>query len=262
MPMHDWTRVPAGVFHAFHNTWIGELQKALNAGLLPRDHYALGEQQSGGIGPDVITLRVNDNPAGNDDGSDTGRPREPVGGDEGGRAIALAESPPKVSMTQDAAEDIHFYLARQRPIVIRHVSGDRVVALIEIVSPANKHTRARVDGFIEKIAAALRGGIHVMIIDPLPPGRFDPSGMHGEVWRGLMAGEFESPTGKPLTLVSYAVRPTTTAFVEPLAVGMELIDMPLFLTPERYVPVPLEATYNSAWTGVPQRWRGVIETGT
>jgi hypothetical protein len=42
-------------------------------------------------------------------------------------------------------------------------------------------------------------------------------------------------------------------------VGTNLIDMPLFLTPELYVPVPLEATYNQSWSGVPQRWRGVIE---
>ena len=48
MPMHDWTRVPAGIFHAFHNTWIGDLQKALNDHRLPPEYYALGEQRSGG----------------------------------------------------------------------------------------------------------------------------------------------------------------------------------------------------------------------
>ncbi len=26
MPLHDWTTVYAGEFHAFHNVWIGELQ--------------------------------------------------------------------------------------------------------------------------------------------------------------------------------------------------------------------------------------------
>ena len=83
--------------------------------------------------------------------------------------------------------------------------------------------------------------------------------LHGEIWRRLMAGSFEGPPDRPLTLVSYAVRSTVTAFVEPLSVGAQLIDMPLFLTPELYVPVPLEASYNQAWSGVPQRWRGVIE---
>jgi hypothetical protein len=35
--------------------------------------------------------------------------------------------------------------------------------------------------------------------------------------------------------------------------------MPLFLTPERYVNVPLEETYLGAYEGVPQRWKRVIE---
>ena len=257
MPMHDWTRVPAGVFHAFHNSWIGELQKALNSGLLPSDHYALGEQQAGNIGPDVITLHAQEDHADYDAASGDPFPSDEGNGSD--RAIALAETPPRVSMTQDAAEDIGFYLARQRTIVIRHISGDRVVALLEIVSPANKHARRPLDDFIDKIAAALRDGVHVTVIDPLPPGRFDSDGIHGEVWRRLMAGEFEAPADKPLTLVSYAVRQTVTAFVEPTSVGTKLIDMPLFLTSERYIPVPLEETYDFAWSGVPQRWRRVID---
>ena len=190
-----------------------------------------------------------------------GNPSIPDGSGHGG-AVALVDHPPNVSMIQDAGEDLHFYLARQRTIVIRHVSGDRVVALLEIVSPANKHSGPRLDDFIDKVIAALRDGIHVMIVDPLPPGRFDPDGMHGEIWRRLMPGNFEAPPGKPLTLVSYAVSSTVTAFIEPLSVGTTLIDMPLFLTPEVYVPVPLEATYDRAWSGVPQRWRGVIEETT
>ncbi len=41
MPIHDWTRVDAGLFHAFHYHWIGNLCDALNAGALPRDYFAL-----------------------------------------------------------------------------------------------------------------------------------------------------------------------------------------------------------------------------
>ncbi len=29
MPVHDWTRVEAGIFHAFHLAWTGGLQNAL-----------------------------------------------------------------------------------------------------------------------------------------------------------------------------------------------------------------------------------------
>jgi hypothetical protein len=44
MPIHDWTRVDAGIFHAFHHEWITDLSRALNRGLLPSDYYALPEQ--------------------------------------------------------------------------------------------------------------------------------------------------------------------------------------------------------------------------
>ncbi len=258
MPMHNWTRVPAGVFHAFHNTWIGDLQKALNNSLLPNDYYALGEQQAGDIGPDVLTLQTHQDRS--EDTRCAGTDSVPdIEAGSKDRSIVLAEAPPKVSLTQEASDDIYFYLTRQRTIVIRHVSGDRVVAILEIISPANKRSRSQLDDFVDKVAAALRDGIHVMIIDTLPPGRCDPNGIHGAIWSRLLAGDFEAPSDKPLTLVSYAVSSTIKAFVEPMSVGMALIDMPLFISPTRYVPVPLEETYDRAWSGVPQRWRNVIE---
>lgn len=57
MPIHDWTKVDAGIFHAFHHGWIEELARALNRGLLPADYYALPEQHAAGFGPDVLTLQ-------------------------------------------------------------------------------------------------------------------------------------------------------------------------------------------------------------
>jgi hypothetical protein len=251
MPMHDWTRVSAGVFHAFHNTWIGDLQKALNDHRLPPDYYALGEQQAGDIGPDVLTLHSEREPSEDDELS---RRND----DANGGMVAVTEAPPRVSITQDA-EDPAFYLARQRHVVIRHASGDRVVAIIEIVSPANKHTLRALDDFVDKVVATLEDGVHVLIIDPLPPTSRDPDGIHGAVWERLMAGSYQTPEERPLTLASYAARRTITAYVEPICVGSPLIDMPLFLRPEHYIPVPLEMTYTSAWSGVPERWRRVIE---
>ena len=37
-------------------------------------------------------------------------------------------------------------------------------------------------------------------------------------------------------------------------------EMPLFLTPEVYVPLPLEASYQSAWEAVPSYWQHVLTT--
>src|ERR1700728_5426653 len=57
MPMHDWTMVEAGIFHAFHHRWISAISDTLNAGVLPPEYYALPEQQAAGFGPDVLTLQ-------------------------------------------------------------------------------------------------------------------------------------------------------------------------------------------------------------
>src|SRR5712692_9855684 len=57
MPVHDWTRVDAGIFHHFHHDWITEIARALNRVLLPADYYALAEQHAAGFGPDVLTLQ-------------------------------------------------------------------------------------------------------------------------------------------------------------------------------------------------------------
>src|SRR5713101_4969806 len=64
MPIHDWTRVEAGIFHAFHHEWISEIGRALNRGLLPAEYYALPEQIAAGFGPDVLTLQ-DQRPGGN-----------------------------------------------------------------------------------------------------------------------------------------------------------------------------------------------------
>jgi len=55
MPMHDWTRVDAGIYHAFHHEWISEIHRAVMK-RLPEDYYSLPEQQAAGFGPDVLTL--------------------------------------------------------------------------------------------------------------------------------------------------------------------------------------------------------------
>ncbi|MBW3596980.1 MAG: DUF4058 family protein [Planctomycetes bacterium] len=249
MPIHDWTRVTAGVFHDFQNAWITELRNALNGGVLPERYYALGEQRAGEIGPDVLALHV-------DDSEDAGAPSSGSEDDRG--MVAVAEVPPRVSISQEAV-DAAYYASMQRSIVVRHATGDRIVAMIEIVSPANKHGRDPVQEFVRKVTAALREGVHVMVIDPLPPTRHDPAGMHEAIWATVAAMDYEPPEGMPLTLASYCAREMIGAYVEPIQVGSVLIDMPLFLTRDHYVNTPLENTYMAAWQGVPHRWRRVIE---
>ena len=103
-----------------------------------------------------------------------------------------------------------------------------------------------------------------MVIDLFPPGPHDPQGLHGAVWAevdAIEAAEYQQPTEKPLTLVAYEAKRAPTAYVEPIAMGTELPNMPLFLQAGWYISVPLNDTYQQAWRGVPERWRRVIEAG-
>ena len=45
--------------------------------------------------------------------------------------------------------------------------------------------------------------------------------------------------------------PTKTAYIEPVAVGERLPEMPLFLHDEWHVPAPLEEAYQTAWGVMP-----------
>ena len=246
MPIHDWTRVDAGIFHHFHHGWIEEIGRALNRGLLPPDFYAMAEQITGHLGPDVLTLRV---PRVGPTAA-----RTPHVGERGG-GVAVAEVPPRVRFHATAEADV--YASKAKSVVVRHRSNHQVIAMVEILSPGNKGNRRTLDAFVSKAEDALAAGIHLLLVDLFPPGPRDPQGIHRAVW-GDRGDEFAMPPDKPLTCVAYVGGPMPEAFIEPVAVGDALPDMPLFLTPDVYVPVPLEATYRSAWEAVPGVWRDVL----
>jgi hypothetical protein len=247
MPVHDWTRVDAGIFHHFHHEWITELARALNRGILPADYYALAEQHAAGFGPDVLTLQGDRN----GDAGDSAGPTHVSGG--GGVLLA----PPKLQPT--AETDMAFYRRKQSAIAVRHVSGDDIVAMVEVVSPGNKSSVNPLRAFVEKAATLLDKHIHLLILDVLPPGRRDPQGIHGAIWDEVANQPYTIPPDKPLTLAAYECALTTRAYVRHVAVGDMLVDMPLFLEPQKAVEVPLEATYQAAFAAVPRRWQRVLE---
>jgi hypothetical protein len=252
MGVHNWTRIEAGLFHDFHVAWIAELRSALNEGLLPGGYYALAEQQAGERTPDVLTLHSAPLLP---DAAESGNGNFPSTG-----GTAVAEIPPRVRLRRT----VHPSAARlRRSIAIRHVSGHRLVALIEIVSPANKDRPSSMDDFCNKTVEALDAGVSVLIIDLFPPGRHDPNGIHGGILEGLSAQPVspqECPsTQEPITLVTYVGPPPVNVYLEQASVGGPLPDMPLFLDSEHYVNVPLEPSYESAYRGFPAYWRDVLE---
>ena len=98
-----------------------------------------------------------------------------------------------------------------------------------------------------------------MLVDLFPPSSRDPTGIHPIVWDADNDTIFRFDPSKPLTCASYLAGLIPEAFVEPVAVGDPLPTMPLFLTPDEYVPVALEATYVMAFEGVPDVWREAFE---
>ncbi len=218
MPIYDWTRVDAGVFHDFHLAWVVALQQSLNNGVLPRPYYVQIEPQ-----PDSDGTKFESDAA------------------------------------LDAIPAVERYALKRRTLVIRHASGDRVVALLESVSPGNKSARHAIRSFVEKAVEALYRGYHLLVVDLFPPTPRDPNGIHAAIWGEFSDDPYAPPPGDPLTLAAYSAGPQKRAYVEPTAVGRELLPMPLFLEPEVYVEVPLEETYRAAYRGVPWRWLEVLD---
>jgi hypothetical protein len=243
VPVHDWTRVGAGIFHDFHLSWTNQIHQALNSGILPDDYYTLSERYPWTPEPDALTRKG------------LAGPRDEPGGK--GSVAGLKVAAPSASIR--AESDADFYRRKQSSVVVRHVSGDDVVAWVEIVSPGNKDSRRALRAFVEKAAWLLDRRVHLLIIDLHPPTPRDPKGLHAAVWEEITGQDFDPPAGKPLTLASYEAATALRAYIEPVAVGDDLPEMPLFLVPGGHVLVPLEPTYQTAWEAVPRRWRRVVE---
>jgi len=225
MPVHDWTRVDAGLFHAFHQQWISGLCAALNAGVLPGDYFALPEQNISGPIPDVLALHL--------------APDDGAGPDNGAPLHGVATAPPRARLKR--LTEVDLYARKADRITVYHRHGD-VVAVLEIVSPGNKANKAEFAALIAKTANLLRHGIHLLLIDLFPPGKRDPHGVHQALWDQFEDEDAAPPSEQPLTVAAYDAGPPCAAYVNFVAVGEALPDMPLFLKPQFYVEAPLEAT--------------------
>jgi len=211
MPIHDWTRVDAGLFHAFHQDWIAVLARSLNAGILPSDYFALREQSIRGPVPEVLTLKLSHG-------------REESHGTTSGFAVATV--PPATHLVRRAEEQVCVRKADR--IAVRHRRGE-VVAVVEIVSPGNKASTGALRAFVEKTSDLIMQGVHLLIIDLFPPSKRDPQGIHKAIWDQIKEEEFEWPTEKRLTLAAYDAGPPPVASADFVAVGDSLPHMPIFL---------------------------------
>lgn len=239
MPVHDWTLVDAGTFHDFHNTWIVEIKNTMNRGRLPGGYYMMSEQHFGRPIADILTLQ---------------EPDAPPPASDGGVAVL---APPRTSRRIVASQRASYRAAR-KTLTIRHVSRHRIVALIEIVSPANKDRANNIERLVGKVHEALSFGVHVLLVDLFPPGPHDPAGLHGALWE-LYEDEAEPPPAdQPLTLASYLGVTFPEADIEYVGVGQPMPDMPINLRLDLAVGVPLRDTYEAAFAAMPEFWRRAV----
>lgn len=242
MPVHDWSRIPSGIFHHFHQDWSIEIARSLNRGKLPRGLSAMVEQRAGAKEGDVLTVES----------------RRPSQFDLAEERGLLTLEPPATSIVRKTANEI--YADRANRVMIRHHLG-RIVAVIEILSPGNKDSRAALRSFVDKTIDFMRRGVHLLLIDLFPPSPRDPFGIHKVIWDEIHEEDFQFPSGKDRVLVSYEMDEVRAAYVEPVALGDRLPAMPLFLVQGMHILVPLEATYMGAWEASPQEMRVAVETG-
>jgi hypothetical protein len=240
MPIHDWTRVPAGTYHFFHQRWIQDIAAALNTGALPEGYFAMSEVDAKGPIPDVITLKT--------------QPPTPPSGPAG---VAVLDHPPRTRVVS-RGENTAGYARRADRLSVYLPQGE-LIAVIEIVSPGNKDNTNGLKTFVRKAGKLLRRGVHLLVVDLFPPSVRDPRGIHKAIWDQFKEEPYELPPDKPFTLASYAAGSEKVAYVENLAVGDRLADMPIFLTPDHYVPCPLEATYETSWSFFPSALKGPLE---
>jgi hypothetical protein len=126
MPIHDWTRVPSGLFHDFHQTWSIHVKAALNSGILPKGLSALVEQRAGPKEGEVLTIESR------------GSLKKPLSNSVGGGLLTLER--PTARFIRRTNKEI--YADRANRIVVKHHLG-RIVAVIEILSPETRIVERR-----------------------------------------------------------------------------------------------------------------------
>jgi hypothetical protein len=122
----------------------------------------------------------------------------------------------------------------------------RLVAVIELVSPANKDRPEHRNLFVGKCAELLRHGVSITVVD-LVTSR--TANLYAELLNFLKLVEprwgNEPPTISAATcrLQPHKQRSRIDSWAYELHVGQPLPTLPLWISPDRAIPLPLETSY-------------------
>jgi hypothetical protein len=133
--------------------------------------------------------------------------------------------------------------------ILNDEEGPKIVAAIELVSPANKDRPAHRRAFAVKCVSCLQEGISVIMVDVVTERR---GNLHADLLEllkltvgvpGQADGDLYAAAGRPLL---GAEQTRLDLWAEALAIGAPLPTLPLWLSPELALPLNLEETYRYA----------------
>jgi hypothetical protein len=166
---------------------------------------------------------------------------DPSANGSGGGVALETYSPPVATVVLDGTfpDDV------QIPIIDRYEDG-RLAAVIELISPSNKHDPIARRSFAAKCAAYLAKGVGLVVVDPVLTMRFN---LHDELIELLRhPADARMPAGSSAYAVAYRParrdnRNLVDVWAERLTVGASLPTLPLALLGWATVPLDLEETY-------------------
>jgi hypothetical protein len=232
MPLLDHFRPPLSQrrhWDSFHGAWAEAMATNLNQLLLPEGFVAEARVKLGGqVEIDVGTF------------TETPTPPTPEPG-----GVAVWAPPKPVATVPVGFQDPDVFEVQ----VLSEVDGPRLVAAIELVSPANKDRPANRRMFAVKCASYLHSGVSVILVDVVT----ERSGnLHAELL-DLLRVQFATPGQGAQDLYATAHRTVPAAgglhleaWAHALTLGGSLPTLPLWLQPDLCLPVDLEATYLAA----------------
>lgn len=231
MPLLDHFRPPLSQrrhWDSFHGAWAEAMAIHLNQSLLPEHFVAEARVQLGGqVEIDVATFSENG------------------AGTAGAGGVALWAPPQPTAKGPLGFADPDIFEVQ----VLNEEGGPRLVAVVELVSPANKDRPDTRRAFAIKCASYLQSGVSVVVVDVVTERSGSllaellqllhlPLATPGQGARDLYAGAARAvPAAEGLALEVWA---------ELLNVGGVLPTLPLWIMPDLSLPLDLEASYQAA----------------
>ncbi len=132
--------------------------------------------------------------------------------------------------------------------VINNEAGPRLVAAIELVSPANKDRPAARHAFALKCAAFLHQGVSVTVVDVVTS---RSANLHQELCEVLQVTTGHGDETSDLYAIAYRTRGMANGsalefWYHSLAIGQELPTLPTWISPVDAVPLDLAESYGAA----------------